>query len=262
MSITTKPRLKLTQVYDEQGRRFYRVGKSDNHLISVSTLANHYQPKFGLINWKKKVGEEEAKRITRESANRGTTLHAYAETGKIAPEHREQYSKFVNHYELLKQLVILEQKELAVYYRKDSTGFAGTLDALGSITLNSEVYRGIMDYKYKNKPINPKYIHAYALQLAGYTLAYNQRYAENLENAALLCMTEEKAQVFIFDQEHLDYYCEAMLEILDSFLVEDKFNWYQFTKDAPIIRPIELVGEESSLKVNQGTSINLSNHSA
>ena len=57
--------------------RFYNV--NDKSYISVTTLLDQTKDKTFLNEWKARVGEEEAQRITTHAANTGTKLHKKVE---------------------------------------------------------------------------------------------------------------------------------------------------------------------------------------
>ena len=64
------------------GLRHYTIEGKSKPLPSVTTILSRTQPedkKEGLRRWREKVGEAEAKRILRESSDRGTAMHYYLE---------------------------------------------------------------------------------------------------------------------------------------------------------------------------------------
>ena len=73
----------LNQKYDypalrretqKNGKRQY-VGESGKPVPSVTTVLSDTGDKTALLNWRKRVGEEEANRVSRESAGLGTKVH-------------------------------------------------------------------------------------------------------------------------------------------------------------------------------------------
>ena len=72
----TLERVKLKRVDSPEGRRYCTPeGKSYK---SVTTLLSENEPS-GLIEWRKRVGEEEANRVTNKATTRGTKIHAMCE---------------------------------------------------------------------------------------------------------------------------------------------------------------------------------------
>jgi len=68
---------KLKRIDSDTGRKY--VTPEGNSYPSITTVLSHSTDKSFLIEWRKRVGEEEANRITKKSANRGTKLHAVCE---------------------------------------------------------------------------------------------------------------------------------------------------------------------------------------
>ena len=61
-----------------EGKRLYAV--EDEHYPSVTTVLSNQKKKKAIINrWRKRVGKEEADRVTKRSTTRGTNFHAICE---------------------------------------------------------------------------------------------------------------------------------------------------------------------------------------
>ena len=65
---------KLKRVTAKSGQRQY-TGEDNNPVPSVTTILSATGDKTALINWRKRVGEAEATRISTESAGLGTKVH-------------------------------------------------------------------------------------------------------------------------------------------------------------------------------------------
>ena len=60
------------------GKRVYAC-PDGNAVASVTTILDSTKDKTHLIEWRKRVGEETAKRITKEASGMGTRMHKYIE---------------------------------------------------------------------------------------------------------------------------------------------------------------------------------------
>ena len=60
------------------GRRYYNVEEGTQY-PSVTTILGAFADQSGLDKWRKRVGEAEANRISKFSANRGTVMHQLCE---------------------------------------------------------------------------------------------------------------------------------------------------------------------------------------
>ncbi len=62
------------------GVRYYKVPDLEEllRLVSITSVTSHKNRQF-FANWRKKVGEEEADKITRQATSRGTDMHTLVE---------------------------------------------------------------------------------------------------------------------------------------------------------------------------------------
>ncbi len=62
------------------GVRYYKVPNEEEllKLVSITSVTSHKNRQF-FANWRKKVGEEEADKITRQATSRGTDMHTLTE---------------------------------------------------------------------------------------------------------------------------------------------------------------------------------------
>jgi len=60
------------------GKRLYET-PDGNAVASVTTILDKTKDKTGLIEWRKRVGEERAQQITTEASGVGTRMHKYLE---------------------------------------------------------------------------------------------------------------------------------------------------------------------------------------
>ena len=185
------------------GKRLYENPYGDP-VPSVTTILDKtkpYKERAALANWKKRVGEVEAQRITTEAADNGTRMHTILEYWAK----NEQYTG---------ETTVLSQKMADVIISNVESDldevwgtevnlcapglYAGTTDLVG-------VYKGkptIMDFKQTNKPKKREWIDNYFLQGAAYALAHNEMYDTKIENIAIfMCSRECEWQLFEVDAE-------------------------------------------------------------
>ena len=62
------------------GVRYYSVPDEDEllKLVSITSITSHFNKEI-FVNWRKKVGNEEADRITKAATSRGTDMHTLTE---------------------------------------------------------------------------------------------------------------------------------------------------------------------------------------
>ena len=74
--------LNLTPLEREHidGVRYYKVPELEEYirLVSITSVTSHFNKEI-FINWRKKVGNEEADKITKAATRRGTDMHTLTE---------------------------------------------------------------------------------------------------------------------------------------------------------------------------------------
>ena len=74
--------LNLPQLEREtiDGVRYYKVPNNEEllRLVSITSVTSHKNRQF-FANWRKKIGEEKADKITRQATSRGTDMHTLVE---------------------------------------------------------------------------------------------------------------------------------------------------------------------------------------
>lgn len=206
------PTIKSPYPYQEfkrtsvDGKRLYQNPWGDP-VPSVTTILSDTQPaekRQALANWRKRVGKEEAQRITTTAANRGTVMHNILEHWALGEYETYNPGNNIVHQQAkaMAQVVVdniendvdeiwgtevnLVAKEL----------YAGTTDLVG-------VYKGeatIMDFKQTNKPKKREWIDDYFLQGAAYANAHNEMYGTDISRIAIfMCSGDCQWQLFESD---------------------------------------------------------------
>jgi genome maintenance exonuclease 1 len=187
-------------------------------LPSVTTVLSSMAPVskiMALINWRKRVGEEEAKRRTRLAASRGTWMHGVIEDhfhGEDIEHHLEKAPTWKPYYETVEPFLvaietpILVESAVAWWDEESKQGFSGTLDMVATMT-NGTV--ALIDWKtsYKEKP--DYQLADYKRQLGAYAMAAEQLYQQNIDEA--WCV------IACYDPENKDVEPSLQLVHLDGF---------------------------------------------
>ncbi len=249
----------IKRVYKDGGKRFYEVtrdGKVVATLPSVTTVMGSMADKSGLDAWRKKVGEEEADRISKLSMNRGTIMHRLIELYKpkegSAVEKKEWLEDIAPNDEEILEITELDNGQL--YYNEawkmfdkfwynnsrffgkveevleserflwtvKGGGYAGTLDNVSR--LNDGKIK-IIDYKNSRKPKREEWIQDYFRQTAAYWVAYWDRTGIKADGAEIWIANEVDMlpQCFELTQDDLKHYYKSFMEIRESF--REKFGY-------------------------------------
>ena len=181
------------------GKRVYAC-PDGNAVASVTTILDSTKDKTHLIEWRKRVGEETAKRITKEASGMGTRMHKYIEyyinDGTWGTPGSNPYSQQafkmaqVVHNNALKDVDEIWGSEVGLYFPKI---YAGTTDCVGQ-------YKGnpcIIDFKQTNKPKKKEWVEDYFLQLVAYAEAHNEVYGTDIkEGHVFMCSRKLDYQQF------------------------------------------------------------------
>lgn len=181
------------------GKRVYQC-PDGNAVASVTTILDSTKDKTHLLEWRKRVGEETAKRITKEASGMGTRMHKYIENyindGSWGTPGSNPYSQQafkmaqVVHENALKDVNEIWGSEVGLYFPKI---YAGTTDCVGQ-------YKGnpcIIDFKQTNKPKKKEWVEDYFLQLVAYAEAHNEVYGTDIkEGHVFMCSRKLDYQQF------------------------------------------------------------------
>tara|TARA_B100001027_G_scaffold102767_1_gene70646 strand:- start:763 stop:1446 length:684 start_codon:yes stop_codon:yes gene_type:complete len=181
------------------GKRVYAC-PDGNAVASVTTILDSTKDKTHLLEWRKRVGEETAKRITKEASGMGTRMHKYIENyindGTWGTPGSNPYSQQafkmaqVVHNNALKDVDEIWGSEVGLYFPKI---YAGTTDCVGQ-------YKGnpcIIDFKQTNKPKKKEWVEDYFLQLVAYAEAHNEVYGTDIkEGHVFMCSRKLDYQQF------------------------------------------------------------------
>lgn len=205
------PKLQLNRLDDPAGRKY--VTPEGNAYESVTTFLGR-QGKEDIEQWRAAVGEQEANKISRRAANRGTNLHNNVEKFllneqvKIDPLDMVGRSLFVPFSKQLKEHVTnIQAIEYPLY--SDIFKLAGTMDCLA----DWDGVTSVLDWK-TSKRFKDKYeIKNYFLQTSIYSYMIEERYKLRVPQIVVLIAVEfsDIIQVFV---ENRTNYREEIIQLL------------------------------------------------
>lgn len=192
-----------------QGRQY--VGDDNVPVPSVTTVLDKTSDKTALIAWRKRVGEEEANRVSKESAGLGTKVHNAIEK-HILGETVEFGTNMVSVMaKQMSDLVINEGFTNIDEVWGTEIGliapglYAGTTDCVG-------VHKGeeaIIDFKTSKKIKKEEWIEDYYLQCCAYAMAHNEMYDTNIKKGVILMVSRDnKFKEFVIEGARFEMYCD------------------------------------------------------
>lgn len=209
----------LIERKDSQSGRKY-LTPDGNKLPSVTEILSRTSDKTALNEWRKRVGDEEANRVSKESTSLGTLVHKHVEN-YILGEDRPSGTNDIRM--LAKQLSdnIIEQglrevneiwaMEQPLYYPEL---YAGTADLIGK-------FRGlptIMDHKTSKLLKKEEWMEDYFLQLIAYALAHNEVYNTDIKQGAIFMAARDgNYKTYIIEGGNWDKRKDVWFRRVDSY---------------------------------------------
>ena len=206
------------------GNRFY-LDSNGNPVASVTTILAETKPpesKEQLENWKRRVGHEEANRITKQSTDIGTMVHEAVE----AFYHGHEWDTFPNTDDgrVARKMTqtmmdhclpkINEVWGLEVSLVMDDF-YAGTADCIG-IYNNKE---SIIDFKTSRKMKKKEWIEDYFLQCVAYANAHNKAFNTNIKQLVVLMVDRLYLhKVFVIPEDEFELYTQKWRIRLSNYL--------------------------------------------
>lgn len=203
---------KLEQITLPNGVRHY-VTPEGKKYPSVTTILGA-QSKQGIIEWRKRVGEEEANKISRAAASRGTKLHTHVENylnnvNAIEPKtifQKELFDSILLHLHRIDNIHLQEERLYSDHLR-----LAGTVDCIGEF----DGKLAVIDFKTAGRQKEKEWIHSYFMQCAAYAIMYEERTGIPISKLVVLIAVEgDSPQVFI---EKRDNWVADLLKCRDSY---------------------------------------------
>jgi hypothetical protein len=214
---------KLNQINSDSGRE-YLIENTEISYPSITTVLGATSDKSGLWAWRRRVGEEEAKRISEMSTRRGTAMHSLCEQYLLNKDPEDDSIDGQMMYKAIRPYLDnidnVRCLETAIYSHKLKV--AGTVDCIAE-------YNGkltIIDFKTANKPKKEEYIDGYFKQGSFYFWAYYEITGEMPEQILILISVEDgTVQEFILDKAQIIKYTEELRKNISAYYYnKDTYN--------------------------------------
>ena len=156
------------------GVRYYKVPDEEEllRLVSITSVTSHFNREI-FDNWRKKIGEDEAQKITKAATSRGTDMHSLVENylynkdlPQVAPIADFLFKIAKAELNRINNIYALEGS----LYSKQ-LGIAGTVDCIAEF----QGKLSVIDFKTSSKVKDRDDIHAYFMQTAAYAVAFEER---------------------------------------------------------------------------------------
>ena len=203
---------------NKDGVRFYKLPKTDKYYPSVTSITSFKNAKF-FKEWRTKIGEDEANRITARATQRGTAFHSIAEDyingeldlDKYLDNNPLSVRMFQSAKDTLNRINNIHCLESFLY--SHYLGLAGRVDCIAEF--DGEL--AVIDFKTSTKEKKEDYIEHYFVQETAYAAMFLERTGIEVKKIVTLIATEE-GSIQVFQKHNLDDYLQLLKSYIEEFV--------------------------------------------
>jgi hypothetical protein len=205
------------------GVRYYKVPAAEEllRLVSITSVTSHFNKEI-FIKWRKKVGEEEAERVTKAATSRGTDMHSltehYLKNEKLPEVKPISDFLFKIAKPELNRINNIYALEGSLYSKQ--LGIAGTVDCIAEY--DGEL--AIIDFKTSKKPKPREWIEHYFVQCMAYGCMLYELTGISIKKLVII-MACENGECVVYEERDKTKYIKLLTQYIRKF-VGDKLELY------------------------------------
>jgi|TARA_B100001250_G_scaffold316530_1_gene278942 genome maintenance exonuclease 1 len=205
------------------GVRYYKIPDLEEFvkLVSITSVTSHFNKEI-FINWRKKVGNETADKITKAATRRGTDMHTLTEyylkndnLPDVPPISEFLFKIAKGEINKIDNIHALE----GPLYSKE-LGIAGTVDCIAEY--NGEL--AIIDFKTSKKPKPREWVEHYFVQCMAYGCMLYELTGIAVKKLVII-MACENGECIVYEEYDKAKYIKLLSEYIRKF-VGDKLELY------------------------------------
>jgi len=176
----------------------YYITPNGQRLPSVTTVLGRKLDKSGLLEWRARVGEEEANRISTQAAVRGTAIHSIAEKYLLNEETYPPKTMPAN-MSTFAGIQKLLDKHVDRIYAIEAPLYSLNLNAAGrtDCVATWDGVPSIIDFKTSRKLKKEEWIQSYFLQATAYSIMFEELTGVHIPQFVILVAVDyEDPQIF------------------------------------------------------------------
>ena len=202
----------------KDGVRYYPIPGADKYYPSVTSITSFKNAAF-FAGWRKKIGEDEANRITARATQRGTTFHSITEDYFKGELNLNSYLEnnplpvrmFQSAKDTLNRINKINCLETFLY--SHYLGLAGRVDCIAEF--DGEL--AVIDFKTSTKIKQEEYIEHYYVQETAYAAMFLELTGIEVKKIVTL-ITVEDGSVQVFQKYNLDDYLQLLKSYIEEFV--------------------------------------------
>ena len=200
---------------ETNGIRLYNLPNGD-WVPSITSVTSFYNRQI-FVEWRKRVGIEEANKITRKATARGTDFHMvcqdYLENKELNWENYQPLTKFMFHHakpylDKINNIHAIERSLYSEYF-----GLAGRVDCIAEY--DGEL--AVIDFKTSEKIKPEEWIENYFVQEMFYASAYYEMTEIPIVKLITIMVTPG-GEVKIFDKRNKSDYIKLLVRYIKEFV--------------------------------------------
>jgi len=200
---------------ETNGIRLYNLPNGD-WVPSITSVTSFYNRQI-FVDWRKRVGIEEANRITKQATARGTDFHEvcqdYLENKELNWDNYQPLTKFMfyhvkNELDKINNIHAIERTLYSEYL-----GLAGRVDCIAEY----EGELAVIDFKTSTKIKPEKWIENYFVQEMFYAAAYYELTGIPIKKLITLMVTPG-GEVKVFDKRNKGDYIKLLVRYIKEFV--------------------------------------------
>jgi genome maintenance exonuclease 1 len=207
------------------GVRYYKIpdGNELLKLFSITSVTSHKNRQF-FANWRKKIGEEKADKITKQATSRGTDMHTLVEHYLI---NDQELPKVQPLSDFLFKIAKPELNKINNIHALESSlyskvlGVAGTVDCIAEF--NGEL--AIIDFKTSKKPKPREWIEHYFVQCVAYACMLYELTGITVKKLVII-MSCENGECVVYEEYDKEKYIKLLIQYIREF-VQYKLGTYE-----------------------------------
>ena len=189
--------------FTKNGSRVYE--NPEGTFPSITTVLGRKKAQF-FKEWRARIGEEEANKITTQATRRGTKVHKVIENyifnkedyfENSLPNVREMFYTVKSHLD--NNLANIAGIEIPLWSKH--LGVAGRCDCVA----DWKGQKAILDWKTSSKPKKKEWVEEYFLQATAYSIMFEERTKIPINNIVIVIAVENE-EPQIFEEKSFDYW--------------------------------------------------------
>ena len=222
--VTVPLELEEPIVIQKEGERYYKFPSAEAEYPSVTTVTG-IRSRKSIAEWRKRVGEDQANRISTRATSRGNAFHAIIEEYLRGTLNEQNYSKDPLALQLFKVAKTTLDKIENIHALETPLfshlfGLAGRVDCIAEY--DGEL--AVIDFKTSKKPKPREWIDHYFVQCAAYACMLYEMTGIMVKKFIII-MSCENGECVVYEEYNKRKYINLLSEYIREF-VEYKLQEY------------------------------------